>query len=68
MKKISLKELDNKENDAVFGSRMISKGSALKGGMPLYKFIGNKIITYIQNLYNKLCIFLKISIKKNIDA
>ena len=48
-----LKELDNKENDAVFGSRMLSKGSALKGGMPLYKFIGNKILTYIQNLILK---------------
>ena len=35
--------------DAVFGSRMITKGGALKGGMPLYKFIGNKILTYFQN-------------------
>jgi len=34
---------------AVFGSRMIKKGSALKGGMPLYKFIGNKILTFAQN-------------------
>ena len=35
--------------DAVFGSRMIIKGAALKGGMPLYKFIGNKVITFFQN-------------------
>ena len=35
--------------DAVFGSRMITKGDALKGGMPLYKFIGNKVITFFQN-------------------
>ena len=35
--------------DAVFGSRMIKKWGALKGGMPLYKFIGNKILTFIQN-------------------
>ena len=35
--------------DAVFGSRMITKGAALKGGMPLYKFIGNKVITSFQN-------------------
>ena len=35
--------------DAVFGSRMITKGGALKGGMPLYKFIGNKILTFFQN-------------------
>ena len=35
--------------DAVFGSRMITKGGALKGGMPFYKFIGNIILTKIQN-------------------
>ena len=29
---------------------MITKGAALKGGMPLYKFIGNKVITFYQNL------------------
>jgi 2-polyprenyl-3-methyl-5-hydroxy-6-metoxy-1,4-benzoquinol methylase len=37
------------EIDAVFGSRMIAKGGALKGGMPFYKFIGNKILTFFQN-------------------
>jgi glycosyltransferase involved in cell wall biosynthesis len=37
------------ETDAVFGSRMINKKSALKGGMPLYKFIGNIILTKLQN-------------------
>lgn len=35
--------------DMVFGSRMLKVGDALKGGMPLYKFVGNKILTYIQN-------------------
>jgi glycosyltransferase involved in cell wall biosynthesis len=35
--------------DAVFGSRMMTSGSALKGGMPFYKFIGNKVLTWIQN-------------------
>lgn len=39
----------NKSCSAVFGSRMITSGSALKGGMPLYKFIGNKVLTFIQN-------------------
>ena len=41
-----------KENsaDAVFGSRMLDRGAALKGGMPLYKFVGNKILTRLQNL------------------
>ena len=37
------------EADAVFGSRMISRFTALKGGMPLYKFIGNRVLTAIQN-------------------
>lgn len=37
------------EVDAVFGSRMLVKGSAIKGGMPLYKYIGNKILTGLQN-------------------
>ncbi|HEX9263192.1 MAG TPA: bifunctional glycosyltransferase/class I SAM-dependent methyltransferase [Candidatus Binatia bacterium] len=35
--------------DAVFGSRMLGRGAALKGGMPLYKFVGNKILTWCQN-------------------
>jgi len=35
--------------DAVFGSRMLRKRDALKGGMPLYKFIGNRVLTAIQN-------------------
>ena len=37
------------EVDAVFGSRMMVRGAALAGGMPLYKFLGNKILTYCQN-------------------
>ena len=37
------------EADAVFGSRMLTPGAALRGGMPLYKFVGNKILTAIQN-------------------
>jgi glycosyltransferase involved in cell wall biosynthesis len=35
--------------DAVFGSRMINKRNALKGGMPKYKWIGNQILTFMQN-------------------
>jgi len=35
--------------DAVFGSRMLRPGTALKGGMPLYKFLGNKVLTAFQN-------------------
>jgi glycosyltransferase involved in cell wall biosynthesis len=40
--------LDNRA-EAVFGSRMINKRNALIGGMPKYKWIGNQILTYIQN-------------------
>jgi glycosyltransferase involved in cell wall biosynthesis len=36
--------------DAVFGSRMMPPSGALKGGMPLYKFVGNRILTATQNL------------------
>ena len=35
--------------DVVFGSRMITHGGARQGGMPLYKFVGNKILTTLQN-------------------
>lgn len=35
--------------DAVFGSRMMVRGQALKGGMPLYKFVGNRILSTFQN-------------------
>jgi glycosyltransferase involved in cell wall biosynthesis len=34
---------------AVFGSRMITPNGALKGGMPLYKYVGNRILTWCQN-------------------
>ncbi|MEO6325029.1 MAG: glycosyltransferase, partial [Thermoanaerobaculia bacterium] len=34
---------------AVFGSRMMSRWDALRGGMPLYKFVGNRILTAFEN-------------------
>ncbi len=36
--------------DAVFGSRMLMHGAARAGGMPIYKFVGNKILTWFQNM------------------
>ena len=42
--------LNNKNLVAIQGSRMINKMSALKGNMPLYKFLGNIFLTFIQNL------------------
>jgi glycosyltransferase involved in cell wall biosynthesis len=44
-----LKPLEAGEADAVFGSRMMTNGAALAGGMPLYKFVGNKILTQFEN-------------------
>ena len=41
--------LINGEADAVFGSRMIDKRSARAGGMPLYKWLGNQVLTTFQN-------------------
>jgi len=35
--------------DAVLASRMLSKRMALRGGMPLYKWIGNQILTGFEN-------------------
>ena len=36
--------------DAVLASRMLGN-SALKGGMPLYKFVANKFLTWFENLF-----------------
>ena len=38
------------EYDAVIASRMLNNG-ALKGGMPLYKFVANKFLTFFQNFF-----------------
>jgi len=35
--------------DVVLGSRILS-GGALRGGMPLYKYVANRVLTLIQNL------------------
>jgi glycosyltransferase involved in cell wall biosynthesis/ubiquinone/menaquinone biosynthesis C-methylase UbiE len=34
---------------AVFGSRMMHRGAARAGGMPLYKWLGNRILTRFEN-------------------
>jgi 2-polyprenyl-3-methyl-5-hydroxy-6-metoxy-1,4-benzoquinol methylase len=38
-----------RDADVVMGSRMMRSGDALKGGMPRYKYVGNRILTTIQN-------------------
>ena len=39
----------SKEYDMVLGSRMLGRG-ALKGGMPLYKYCGNRLLTAVENV------------------
>jgi 2-polyprenyl-3-methyl-5-hydroxy-6-metoxy-1,4-benzoquinol methylase len=41
--------LERGECDAVFGSRMMTPGEARRGGMPFYKWVGNKILTGVEN-------------------
>jgi glycosyltransferase involved in cell wall biosynthesis len=44
-----LTPLETGEADMVMGSRMMIPGAARKGNMPLYKFVGNKILTWTEN-------------------
>jgi glycosyltransferase involved in cell wall biosynthesis len=44
-----LAPLENGEAEMVMGSRMMIKGAARKGNMPFYKYIGNRILTGIEN-------------------
>jgi 2-polyprenyl-3-methyl-5-hydroxy-6-metoxy-1,4-benzoquinol methylase len=41
--------LERGECDAVLGSRMMTPGAARRGGMPMYKWLGNRILTGIEN-------------------
>ncbi|MHA3772250.1 glycosyltransferase [Verrucomicrobiota bacterium sgz303538] len=47
---VLLQPFITEDADAVFGSRMINKQDALKGGMPMYKWVGNQVLTTFQNL------------------
>ena len=44
-----LEPLRTGEAAAVFGSRMLTPSGARTGGMPLYKRVGNKVLTFIEN-------------------
>ena len=37
------------EFDAVLGSRILGRG-ALRGGMPIYKYLANRVLTFLQNI------------------
>ena len=41
--------LERGDNAAVFGSRMMMPGAAKQGGMPLYKRLGNRVLTRFEN-------------------
>jgi methionine biosynthesis protein MetW len=41
--------IERGEADAVFGSRMLEPGAARRGGMPRYKYLGNKVLTRVEN-------------------
>lgn len=45
-----IKPLQDNEADMVLGSRMMLKGKALEGGMPIYKYISNKFLTFCENV------------------
>jgi len=44
-----IEPLDLDKCDAVLGSRMMEPGAARRGGMPLYKYAGNRILSTVQN-------------------
>ena len=44
-----LDPLERGEAHLVMGSRMLEPGAAIRGRMPLYKYVGNRILTTIQN-------------------
>lgn len=44
-----IKPIQEQKADLVLGSRMMQPRKALAGGMPLYKFIANKFLTFCEN-------------------
>jgi glycosyltransferase involved in cell wall biosynthesis len=44
-----VRPLRDDEADAVLGSRMFDRIGALRGGMPFYKFVGNRVLSWFQN-------------------
>ena len=44
-----IEPLEDGRADAVFGSRLMTPGAARSGGMPIYKYLGNRILTRYEN-------------------
>lgn len=45
-----LTPLETGQANMVMGSRMMVPGAALRGNMPLYKYVGNKVLTWMENV------------------
>ena len=45
-----IKPIVDGEADLVLGSRMMTKGGARQGGMPLYRYVANKALTFVENV------------------
>jgi glycosyltransferase involved in cell wall biosynthesis len=54
-----LEPLERGEAEMVMGSRMMPGSHPLHGGMPMYKFVGNKVLTRLENwmLGTRFCEF-----------
>jgi methionine biosynthesis protein MetW len=44
-----IEPIEDGRAEAVFGSRILHPGEARRGGMPTYKYVGNRILTTFQN-------------------
>lgn len=40
----------NKRFDLMLGSRITTRQDVLKGGMPFYKYLGNRFLTFVENI------------------
>lgn len=45
-----IKPIQDNKADIVLGSRMLMQGGALHGGMPLYKYISNRVLSTFENI------------------
>jgi hypothetical protein len=45
-----IKPIVDGDADFVLGSRMVTPGGAREGGMPLYRYVANKALTFVENV------------------
>lgn len=45
-----IRPIEQKRADCVIGSRIRTRTEALKGGMPIYKYLANRFLTFIENI------------------